>query len=689
MKLAPKIIILLLAVTFGVMTIYSIIQIKNMEQELIKDAKENHSLMLSNSLGFLSKSLWELDKDISIRGMKPLFETGTVNNILIFDYTGSLFNGLYRKNNEIEVIDPQSIQKVYNIDTSKINSKKMPFTLIPSKLLYKPEKLTDTTYEIVGSLWWKETEFSEPRFLGLAIMHFSTEFIAVRLNEQKIGFVYLTIGLCVSIILLTYAYLEIEIISPIRKLMIASLNVASGVFTKIKTTKGKDEINKLTENFNYMIVKIENSLSLIRGLSEASQEIVKCKDLQEISNIYSNYCQKLILAKKVSVWLDTSNALSNAARGMRRLSDDKELEQNDPILKLILTSVEEFHDKFDNLKKDEKNNKIVIPLLNSKGVMLGLIEIEFSLSEFKYGEEENRIVKGLGVSLSTAIENYWHVLKEKERANIERDFELASAVQDSILSNDIPDSLHFDFSTFYKTASQCGGDWYGVYEVAPDKILVLFGDVTGHGTPAALITAVTRGAADIIKQFIISGSMKVDEKLPGYVLEFINECITETGRKTYYMTMVSALIDFSSNQIIAASAGHTPPALITMNLGQPEVKYIYPKLGSRLGYEKGSKYETQAFPFLPGEQIIFYTDGIIEGENSSAKEYGMKKFKQSMKNHCANKPDLFIKSIINDAYLFFEGIPQKDDIALMIIRFLTEQEKELKKETQNPKMRAA
>ncbi|KAB8033710.1 SpoIIE family protein phosphatase [Fluviispira multicolorata] len=692
MKLAPKIIILLLAVTFGVMTIYSIIQIKNVEKSLIKDAQENHTLMLSNSLGFLSKSLWELDKDISVRGMKPLFETGTVRDIILYDYSGMLFNGVFLKDKvkkEIEITDPENIKSVYNFDFAKIDAKKMPFTLIPSKLLYKVEKLTDNMYEIVGSLWWKETEFSEPRFLGFAVMHFSTEYISERLNEQIFGFLYLTIGLCISIIVLTYAYLEQQIISPIRKLMIASLSAASGVFTKIKTTKSKDEINKLTENFNYMIIKIENSLSLIRGLSEASQEIVKCKNIQEISDVYSGYCQKLISAKRVDVWVDTSNALSNSARGMRRLSDDKELEQNDPILKLILTTVEELHDRYDNLDNSKFINKVVIPLLNSKGIMLGLIEIEFTKSEFKYGEEENRVVKALGVPLATAIENYWHVLKEKERANIERDFELASAVQNSILSSDIPKSLHFDFSTYYKTASQCGGDWYGVYEVSPDKILVLFGDVTGHGTPAALITAVTRGAADIIKQNIALGNMEVNENLPALVLQFINECIFETGRSMYFMTMVAALIDFNSQQIIASSAGHTPPALISMNSDLPEVKYIYPKVGSRLGYEKGSKYETQSFSFLPGQQIVFYTDGIIEGENSAAKEYGMKKFKQSIQNHCTNNAEDFINNIINDAYSFFEGIPQKDDIAVLVIRFLTEKEKELKKDVQIIKLKAA
>ncbi len=677
MKLAPKIIALLLTTTLGVMSIYSFYQVNRAEKAFIADAEENHILFLSNSLGFLSKSLWELDKDISARGMKPLFEAGTIINIQIFDADGNFFSGYQyqiTKENTKELVEYEERHKEKDINSRDLSSRKTKFDMTPSKMVAPIINLTDIKHRLVGSLWWKETEFSDPKFLGYAVMNFSTEYIAKRVMEQKISFILFTIGLSFAIILLSYSFLEYQVISPIRKLMQASLDIAAGRFTRLGLSKGNDEIDKLTTNFNYMVDKIEHSLNMIRGLSEASQLIVKCMDISDSIRVYEEYIKKLLKAKKIEVWLNMENEASDETKGVKRISDGAEKFKSEPLFQRIIVTKEIFQDDSNKeLASDSINYKIIIvPLLNSKNLFIGAIELYFEKETNAQGEEEIRIIKSLTISLVTAIENVWRVLREKNRANLERDIELASAVQDSIVSKNIPSSSFYDYSTFFKTASQCGGDWFGVYEVSEGKVLVLFGDVTGHGTPAALITAVTRGAADMLLQSIHIEKAEVSNNFPSQVLQSLNECIVDTGRQTYLMTMVAALIDFKAEKIYASSAGHTPPAIITPKDEKYEVKYIYPSSNSRLGFAKGTLYETKEFNFNPGQQIVFYTDGIIEGESPASKEYGLKNFKKSMEIHGYQKPDEFMKNITNDAYTFFSGIPQKDDIALLALRFLKE-----------------
>ena len=675
MKLAPKIIILLLAATFGVMSIYSFYQVNRAEKSFNADAEANHILLLSNSLGFLSKSLWELDKDISARGMKPLFEAGTIINIQIYDADGNFFSGIQyntTKNNSKELVEYEDRHKEKDINLAELSLRKSQFDMIPSKMVAPMINISDIKHRFIGSLWWKETEFSDPKFLGYVVMNFSTEYIAKRLTEQKISFILFTIGLSFAIILLSYVFLEYQVIFPIRKLMQASLDIASGRFTRINLRKGDDEIDKLTLNFNFMVDKIERSLNMIRGISEASQVIVKCMNISTAINIYENYLKNLIKTNKIEVWLNLENEATDDTKGIKRISDGIEKLKNESIIQRMLSTKELFQEnEAACLSGDSINHKIVVvPLLNSKNLFIGAIELYFDKGLSDQGEEEIRIIKGLTTSFVTAIENVWHVLREKNRANLERDIELASAVQDSIISKNIPISPFYDYSTFFKTASQCGGDWFGVYEVGDGKIIVLFGDVTGHGTPAALITAVTRGAADMLLQFIQMGKAEASPNFPSQVLQAINECIVETGKQTYLMTMVAALIDFKMNKIYASSAGHTPPALISYKEGKNEVKYIYPSSGSRLGYAKGTIYETKEFDFIPGQQIVFYTDGIIEGESPSSKEYGLKNFKKSMEIHGYQEPEEFIRNVTNDAYTFYSGTPQKDDIAILAIRFL-------------------
>ena len=683
MKLAPKIILLLLVVTFGVMSIYSFFQIKKAEKSFNADAEANHVLLLSNSLGFLSKSLWELDKDIAARGMKPLFEAETVINIQIFDTEGHFFSGFQYNisaDNKKELVEAEAKRNEKDIKTIEFQKFKRDYDAIPSKMVSSMHNLTDGTHMLIGSLWWKETEFSDPKFLGYVVLNFSTEYIEKRLLEQKISFTLFTIALSITILLLTYAFLKKQIINPIRLLMQASLDIADGKFTKIKNKfrynigNGEDEIDKLTTNFNFMVDKIEHSLLMIRGLSEASQAIVKCMKIEDSVNVYEKYLKDLVKLNKVEVWLNKENEALNEPKAIIRVSDNLQKENLEPILKQIFSTHELI---FENsqlfVSGDYINNSIIlIPLLNSKNVFVGIVELFFAKSLATLSQEGIGIIKTLSTSLVTAIENEWHVIREKNRANLERDIELASAVQDSIISKNYPNSKFFDCSIFFKTASQCGGDWFGIYELDEHRIIVLFGDVTDHGTPAALITAVTRGSADMLFQFIKLGNNKIGNDFPSQVLKFINECIVDTGRKTYLMTMVAALIDFKENKIYASSAGHTPPAIVNTNSEKVDVKYIYPAMGSRLGFAKGTDYETKEFDFVPGQKIVFYTDGIVEGESPQAKEYGLKNFKKSMELHGALEPNEFIKNLTTDAYKYFDGIPQKDDIALLAIRYMKE-----------------
>jgi serine phosphatase RsbU (regulator of sigma subunit)/HAMP domain-containing protein len=678
MKLAPKIIILLLLVTFGVMSVYSFYQINKAEKSFINDAEGNHVLLLSNSIGFLSKSLWELDKDISLRGMKPIFELPTILEIKMYDVEGHFFSGMRYQigdSNKKELIEIDSIQDADKTYLKELSDSRRPYDPVPSKMVSSMIKITDDTYRMVGSLWWKETEVSEPKFLGFVILEFTTDYIAKRLMDQKISFVVLTIGLSFIIILLTYLFLEVQIISPIRKLMIASLNIAAGEFTKLEEPKNpnsRDEIDKLTTNFNFMTNKIEQSLNLIKGLSDAAQIIVKCVNIQDAINVFEKYLINLVELKKVEIWLNSRKEVNIIIRELEAVSNNKKITYDNQIFDHITkkSDIFKFERNVNLLGETIDDSIIILPLTNSKNIVIGIIELYFKSSEKSLNNESIQIIKTLTSSLLIAIENDWRIQTEKNRANLERDVELASAVQDAILSKNIPKNYYFNYSTFFKNAGQCGGDWFGVYEVSDSKILVLFGDVTGHGTPAALITAVSRGAADMLLQFIKLGKADISHNFPAKVLEFMNECITETGKQTYLMTMVVALIDFKEQKIFASSAGHTPPALITLKDAKVEVKYIYPPANSRLGFTKGTVYEVEQYEFVPGQQIVFYTDGIIEGESPDKKEYGFKKFKKSMETHGMLEINDFTKKITNDAYAFFGEVPQKDDIALLVIRFL-------------------
>ena len=52
---------------------------------------------------------------------------------------------------------------------------------------------------------------------------------------------------------------------------------------------------------------------------------------------------------------------------------------------------------------------------------------------------------------------------------------------------------------YFLPASQCGGDWWTVHDMPDGRVLVVIGDVTGHGVPSAMITAAAKAACDVVR----------------------------------------------------------------------------------------------------------------------------------------------------------------------------------------------
>ena len=88
----------------------------------------------------------------------------------------------------------------------------------------------------------------------------------------------------------------------------------------------------------------------------------------------------------------------------------------------------------------------------------------------------------------------------KEKARLENEVKVAQLVQSSFFPNDDITIGPVDISAFYQPASECGGDWWGYVE--DENVLVLIiADATGHGVPAALLTATANCSINTIKLF--------------------------------------------------------------------------------------------------------------------------------------------------------------------------------------------
>jgi len=185
----------------------------------------------------------------------------------------------------------------------------------------------------------------------------------------------------------------------------------------------------------------------------------------------------------------------------------------------------------------------------------------------------------------------------------------AREVQQVILPEQIETVPGFTVESIYEPAQQVGGDFF---QVLPDRsggLLLVIGDVTGKGLPAAMLVSVLVGAIRAAAEYTSDPAelmANLNERLVGRV---------EGGFSTALAARIGA-----RGEVSVANAGHLPPYL---DGSEVELPGALP-----LGVGSGAHYETVAFELLPGSRLTFYSDGIVEAQNAKGELFGFERSRE-------------------------------------------------------------
>lgn len=245
-----------------------------------------------------------------------------------------------------------------------------------------------------------------------------------------------------------------------------------------------------------------------------------------------------------------------------------------------------------------------------------------------------------------------------EKARIEQELEVARTIQETLVPPpDLVDKGTLRFSGYFQPASQTGGDWWTWHDLTGGKVLLVIGDVTGHGVPSAMITAAAKAACDVAR------AVHNDDVSVSRLLEIMNYAIFESAKRKFVMTCFVSIIDTRRRTITYANAGHNFPYLLRGN----EFATMMIR-GNRLGDVRESQYEAKTIELTPGDVLIWYTDGIVECENRGGEEWGEKRFRAAAKRAGGLDSSQMRDSIVAEALDFYGDVPRKDDITMVVGR---------------------
>ncbi len=252
-------------------------------------------------------------------------------------------------------------------------------------------------------------------------------------------------------------------------------------------------------------------------------------------------------------------------------------------------------------------------------------------------------------------------LKILEQARTENELLTAQAVQDSLIPDLKLTHDTMELVSFYKPTGRIGGDWFD-YFVEKDILHVIIGDVTGHGIPAALLTAVAKGVSDCVR-------ISFPDIGPGQFLNILNQIVSEISNNLLNMTMFYLQINLKTGESINASAGHHPALILNdHNKKKNFVPRIPTQINNPLGLSSTTVYEETSFSIPPKTLITLYTDGIIECTNPEMQEFGQRRFNSILNNSYKNPVAEISEEIQQKAASFYKQQYPVDDISFILLR---------------------
>lgn len=205
----------------------------------------------------------------------------------------------------------------------------------------------------------------------------------------------------------------------------------------------------------------------------------------------------------------------------------------------------------------------------------------------------------------------------RSAANMEIELKLAQNVQTILIPGEEVLLPQHEIYSYRETAYRCGGDWWGFirHPGEVEKTILLIGDVTGHGTAQALITAAVSGAANMLEKWTATHPNLIPDLLadPRKILEHMNRVVFRAAKGTVSMSFMVMVLDPQNNEVSYASAGHPGALLIRRDFKAGDRPKVLGTAGVMLGEESDSNYEEMGtYTWERGDQLILYTDGLVE-----------------------------------------------------------------------------
>jgi sigma-B regulation protein RsbU (phosphoserine phosphatase) len=309
-----------------------------------------------------------------------------------------------------------------------------------------------------------------------------------------------------------------------------------------------------------------------------------------------------------------------------------------------------------------------------------------ALPQYDHGEGLNctllLVTPDYDVDLNLMPMMYWHgslfgrstqnlVLRNQlseALARLDNELQVVGEIQRSLLPAELPTIPGVDLSAYYQSSARAGGDYYDVFELPGGRWGFFIADVSGHGTPAAVLMAIIRTLAHTLSD---------SHERP---VEFLNRLNTRLVHSYNaggaFITAFYGVLDEKTRELTYAVAGHNPPRLVR----DSRVSEIGENSELPLGILDGQTYRSARMQLLPGDLLFLYTDGITEAMPAAVGKaprelLGIPRLDKALVASASSSAETCIHAVRAIVADHCKGAPPNDDQTMLAVKLLRAQER--------------
>lgn len=287
-----------------------------------------------------------------------------------------------------------------------------------------------------------------------------------------------------------------------------------------------------------------------------------------------------------------------------------------------------------------------MPYRNRRGELMGTFGVSSDVTEL--------------VRTQSSLAEMASELKLRNEA-YEEEMALAREIQQGLLPREYPQVGGASFGNRYLPISGLAGDFFEVVDLGDEQVGLLISDVMGHGVRSALIASLLRG---------LVAQSRAQADCPGSLLKAVNDGLVTYLKQagvTMFATAFYVVVDFSEGKIRYASAGH-PAGIVSDGEGASLLPLGGRGKGPGLGLIPNAEYGSESIPLAGIENILLFTDGIFEVENSMGEAFLQNRLVKTVAEARGKDLENMLDHILEKVKDFTSGDGFDDDVCLLGMR---------------------